>query len=195
MLKQQFNLKLSQKLSPQQIQLMKLIQLPTQAFEQRIKQEIEENPALDTGKEKSQDDNDEFSNENSEEYEANEEPEINIDDYLSDDEIPEYRLKANNYSSDDDEKSVPYASGTSFNQHLKSQLNTYTLNDNDRQIAEFLIGSIDESGYIRRSLEDIADDLAFTQNIYTDAESVERILKVVQQLDPAGVAALSLIHI
>ena len=192
MLKQQFNLKLSQKLSPQQIQLMKLIQLPTQAFEQRIKQEIEENPALDTGKEKSQDDNDEFSNENSEEYEANEEPEINIDDYLSDDEIPEYRLKANNYSSDDDEKSVPYASGTSFNQHLKSQLNTYTLNDNDRQIAEFLIGSIDESGYIRRSLEDIADDLAFTQNIYTDAESVERILKVVQQLDPAGVAARSL---
>ncbi len=195
MLKQQFNLKLSQKLSPQQIQLMKLIQLPTQAFEQRLKQEIEENPALDTGKEKAENPDDEFSNENQEEdytTDDNNDIDINIDEYLSDDEVPAYRLQANNYSADDDDKSVPYASGTSFNQHLKSQLNTYRLNENDYQIAEFLIGSIDESGYIRRSLEDIADDLAFTQNIYTDKTQVEKILKLVHQLDPAGVGARNL---
>ncbi|WP_010177134.1 RNA polymerase factor sigma-54 [Aquimarina agarilytica] len=194
MLKQQFNLKLSQKLSPQQIQLMKLIQLPTQAFEQRLKQEIEENPALDTGKEKDQNPDDEFSNENQEE-EYNDDTndvDINIDEYLSDDEVPAYRLQANNYSADDDDKSVPYASGTSFNQHLKSQLNTYRLNENDYLIAEFLIGSIDESGYIRRSLDDIADDLAFTQNIYTDKPQVEKVLKLVHQLDPAGVGARNL---
>ena len=182
MLKQQFNLKLSQKLSPQQIQLMKLIQLPTQAFEQRLQQEIEENPALDTGKEKNENDTDEFNNENSEEYDTNnDEADINIDEYLSDDEIPNYRLQANNYSADDDDKSVPYASGTSFNQHLKTQLNTYSLNETDYQIAIFLIGSIDESGYIRRSLDDIADDLAFTQNVYTDAEAIERVLMLVHQ--------------
>lgn len=191
MLKQQFNLKLSQKLSPQQIQLMKLIQLPTQAFEQRLKQEIEENPALDSGKEKSSETEDEFSNQD--DYESdNQEPEINIDDYLSDDEIPAYRLQSNNYSADDEEKSVPYASGTTFNQHLISQLNTYRLSDNDYQIATFLIGSINENGYIRRELADIADDLAFTQNIYAEAKDVEKVLTIVHQLDPAGVGARSL---
>ncbi len=190
MLKQQFNLKLSQKLSPQQIQLMKLIQLPTQAFEQRLKQEIEENPALDTGKESTENLDDEFNNQE-EEY-TGEETDFNIDDYLSDDEIPNYRLQANNYSADDEEKSMPYAGGTTFNQHLKSQLNTYRLNETDYQIALFLIGSIDESGYIRRPLEDIADDLAFTQNVYTDAENVEKVLKLVHQLDPAGVGARNL---
>jgi len=190
MLKQQFNLKLSQKLSPQQIQLMKLIQLPTQAFEQRLKQEIEENPALDTGKEKEENPEDEFSNQE-EEFTA-EETDFNIDDYLSDDEIPNYRTQANNYSSDDEEKTMPYAGGTTFNQHLKSQLNTYRLNETDYQTALFLIGSIDESGYIRRPLEDIADDLAFTQNVYTDASNVEKVLKIVHQLDPAGVGARGL---
>jgi len=104
--------------------------------------------------------------------------------------MPSYRTQSNNYSADDDDKSVPYASGTSFNQHLKTQLNTYTLNETDHQIATFLIGSIDESGYIRRSLEDISDDLAFTQNVYTDVEAIERVLKLVHQLDPAGLLIL-----
>ncbi len=191
MLKQQFNLKLSQKLSPQQIQLMKLIQLPTQAFEQRLKQEIEENPALDSGKEKTNENEDEFSNQDDYETES-QETEINIDEYLSDDEIPNYRLQSNNYSADDEEKSVPYASGTTFNQHLISQLNTYRLSENDYQIATFLIGSINENGYIRRELADIADDLAFTQNIYVEAIDVEKVLHIVHQLDPAGVGARSL---
>lgn len=193
MLKQSLNFKLSQKLSPQQIQLMKLIQLPTQAFEQRVKAELEENPALDSGKEKSEDDFDEFSNED--DYDdGNEsiEAEINVDDYLSDDDVPDYRTRANNYSADDDEKSIPYASGKSFTQTLRDQLRTLRLDDEEFEIAEYLVGSIDNSGYIRRSLEDIADDLAFTQNIYTDVEKVERILKIVQSLDPAGVGARSL---
>jgi len=194
MLKQQLNFKLSQKLSPQQIQLMKLIQLPTQAFEQRVKQELEDNPALDDGKEKSEEYEfeEEFNNEEQDSDSEVIETEINVDEYLSDDEIPNYRLQANNYSKDDDDKTIPYASGTSFSQHLKTQLQTFRLSEDERQIAEFLVGSVDESGYIRRDVPDIVDDLAFTQNVYTDEETVERIFKIVHQLDPAGVGARSL---
>lgn len=193
MLKQQLNFKLSQKLSPQQIQLMKLIQLPTQAFEQRVKQELEENPALDSGREESKDDYDEFDNSSDQEYESDSiEAEINVDEYLSDDEIPNYRLNANNYSADDEDKQVPYASGTTFTQHLQSQLNTFRLDEEEREIAEFLIGSVDESGYLRRSIVDIMDDLAFTQNIYTTEDKIEKVLGLVQRLDPAGVGARSL---
>ena len=197
MLKQYLQFKLSQKLSPQQIQLMKLIQLPTQAFEQRLKQEIEENPALETGKETDsdfEDSFDEFDN-SSDDYNDNESinsDDINVDEYLSDDEIPDYRTQANNYSSDDEEKSVPYAAGISFTQYLTTQLNTFFLSDEERDIAEFLVGSVDESGYIRRSLSDIVDDLAFTQNIYTIEKAVEKILHIVHQLDPAGVGARNL---
>ncbi len=195
MLKQQLNFKLSQKLSPQQIQLMKLIQLPTQAFEQRIKQELEENPALEDGKEDLDAEfDDEFSNDEYDDDYDNEsiDTDINVDDYLSDDEIPNYRLQANNYSADDEDKNIPYASGTSFAQHLKTQLSTFRLTEIQKEIADFLVGSVDESGYIRRTLQDIVDDLAFTQNVYTDEESVEKVLKKVQQLDPAGVGARSL---
>ncbi|WP_189602677.1 RNA polymerase factor sigma-54 [Salinimicrobium marinum] len=195
MLKQQLNFKLSQKLSPQQIQLMKLIQLPTQAFEQRLKQEMEENPALEGGKEEKEEYEDDFSNE---EYQDDDpgnetiEADIDVDEYLSDDEIPNYRLQANNYSADDEDKHVPYASGTSFTQFLKTQLSTLRLDDDEKEIAEFLVGSVDESGYIRRSVQDIVDDLAFTQNVYTDEVKVEKVLKYVQELDPAGVGARSL---
>lgn len=194
MLKQQLQFKLSQKLSPQQIQLMKLIQLPTQAFEQRMKQELEENPALESGKEES-----EFSDSESldDPYQENDNEQINADDinvdeYLSDDEIPDYRMQSGNYSSDDDEKHVPYAAGTTFHQYLVNQLNTYRLEPQEYEIAEFLVGSIDESGYIRRELPDLVDDLAFTQNIYTEEAEVLKVLQVVQQLDPAGVGARNL---
>ncbi|MCG2430603.1 RNA polymerase factor sigma-54 [Aequorivita xiaoshiensis] len=192
MLKQQLNFKLSQKLSPQQIQLMKMIQLPTQAFEQRIAQELEENPALEGGKEESDEFDDEFSNEEYDEGNEVIETDINVDDYLSDDEVPSYKLSANNYSADDEEKQMPYAAGTSFTQHLMTQLNTYRLNKEEKEIAIFLVGSVDESGYIRRDLQDIVDDLAFTQNIYTTEDKVEKVLKIVQELDPAGVAARDL---
>lgn len=196
MLKQQLNFKLSQKLSPQQIQLMKLIQLPTQAFEQRLKQEMEENPALEGGKEETDEYEDDYGS--NEDFQDNDpgnetiETEIDVDEYLSDDEIPSYRLQANNYSADDEDKQVPYASGTSFNQFLKTQLSTLRLTEAEEEIAEFLVGSVDESGYIRRSTSDIVDDLAFTQNVYTDEETVEKVLQHVQELDPAGVGARTL---
>lgn len=196
MLKQQLHLKLSQKLSPQQIQLMKLIQLPTQQFEQRILQEMEENPALEGGKEEDsldsfdEDfDNDNYDDEGSEIIEADD---INIDDYLSDDDIPEYKLQANNYSADDEEKQIPYAAGTSFTEYLHNQLSTVYLDSEEEEIAYFLVGSIDESGYIRRSIADILDDLAFTQNIYTTEDKIEKVLKSIQELDPAGVGARDL---
>ena len=194
MLKQHLQFKLSQKLSPQQIQLMKLIQLPTQAFEQKLKQELEENPALESGKEETDalDDIYDDTYDDSGDNESIDTEEINIDDYLSDDEIPDYRTQANNYSADDDDKRVPYAAGTSFNQYLINQLNTAYLDDQEWAIAEFLVGSVDESGYIRRPLADIMDDLAFTQNIYVEEEKIEEILKIVQDLDPPGVAARSL---
>ena len=194
MLKQQFQLKLSQKLSPQQIQLMKLIQLPTQAFEQRVAQELEENPALEGGKETS--DSDDYQDEAYDTYdqEGTEiiETEINVDNYLSDDEIPSYKLNANNYSADDQERVTPYASGTSFYQYLTEQLNTYQLSEQQMEMALFLIGSLDDSGYLRRSIDDLVDDLAFTQNIYTDHDALVEVLQLVQDLDPAGVGARNL---
>ncbi|WP_306013733.1 MULTISPECIES: RNA polymerase factor sigma-54 [unclassified Allomuricauda] len=194
MLKQHLQFKLSQKLSPQQIQLMKLIQLPTQAFEQRLKQELEENPALESGKEETDtlDDMYEDTYDESEDHENIDTEEINIDDYLSDDEIPDYRTQANNYSADDEDKRVPYAAGTSFTQYLLNQLNTVYLDDEEWAIAEFLVGSVDESGYIRRPLADIMDDLAFTQNIYVEEDKIKKVLGIVQDLDPPGVAARSL---
>ena len=192
MLKQSLQYKLLQKLSPQQIQLMKLIQLPTQAFEEKVKQEIEENPALDSGKESNDDIDNDLQNEYDDDGNESIETDINIDEYLSDDEMPSYKTQSNNYSSDDEEKTIPYASGTSFNQFLTSQLNTFRFNDQEQQVAEFLVGSIDESGYIRRPIEDIVDDLAFSENIFTDPEEVKRVLNHVQQLDPAGVGAQTL---
>lgn len=195
MLKQSLNYKLLQKLSPQQIQLMKLIQLPTQAFEERLKQEIEENPALDTGKDESDAIDDDLSNEYDDDTgnEKIEAEDINIDEYLSDDEIPSYKTQANNYSADDEEKNVPYAAGTSFHQSLKNQLNTYNFDDEERSIAEFLVGSIDDSGYIRREIIDLVDDLAFTANVFTTEEKVISVLKkAVHTLDPIGVGARDL---
>ena len=179
MLKQSLKLKLSQKLSPQQIQLMKLIQLPVLDFEQKLKQEIEENPALEIA---------ELSNN---EDEFNDDDKIDIEDYINDDEIPDYKLNSYN-SSNKEENSIPYASGISFTQLILNQLHTERLDDFEMKVAEFLVGCIDEDGYIRQSLEDIIDDLAFTQNINTEYNSVVKILKVIQNLDPAGIGARSL---
>ena len=193
MLKQSLNFKLLQKLSPQQIQLMKLIQLPTQAFEERLKQEIEENPALDTEKEETEFDEslaNEYEDTGNEKIDAED---INIDEYLSDDEVPSYKTQANNYSSDDEERDIPYAAGTTFHQSLKNQLNTFRINEEERLIAEFLVGSIDDSGYIRRDILDLVDDLAFTQNVFTTEEKViELLTTVVQRLDPIGVGGRDL---
>ncbi len=199
MLKQELNLKLQQKLSPQQIQLMKLVQLPTVAFEQRVKEELEENPALD-----------DQSNENDEDYDGEKDDwddqgeefaddqvidtsDINIDEYLSDDDVPNYKTYTNNYSDDDDEKSVPYAQGISFIDFLKSQIYTYRLTEEQFMIAEFMLGNIDDDGYIRRDIKSLVDDLAFTQNLFVHVDEVESILvNYIQRLDPVGVGARNL---
>ncbi len=199
MLKQEINLKLQQKLSPQQIQLMKLVQLPTVAFEQRVKEELEENPALDDqsseydedyGGEQEEWDNqsDDFGDE-----QVIDTSDINIDDYLSDDDIPNYKTYTNNYSDDDEDKSVPYAQGESFIEFLTSQLYTNRLTSEQFQIAEFILGNIDDDGYMRRDIKSLVDDLAFSQNIYTSPEEVENLLiNYIQRMDPVGVGARDL---
>ncbi|MCG9792193.1 RNA polymerase factor sigma-54 [Flavobacterium algicola] len=198
MLKQFLNLKLSQKLSPQQIQLMKLIQLPTQAFEQRLLEEMNENPALETGNDEDDYEKDEFENDEYEDYDESDDSDrieaddINIDDYLSDDDTPDYKTQANNYSDDDESRDSPIAANISFHQDLINQLNTFILNDEERQIAEFLVGSIDDMGYIRRSISDLVDDMAFTQALYTDEAMVEKMLYVIHELEPSGVGARDL---
>ncbi len=200
MLKQFLNLKLSQKLSPQQIQLMKLIQLPTQAFEQRLLEEMNENPALESGTDEEEIyDKDEFDNDDTndefDDYDDNDSEDtsdINIDEYLSSDETPDYKTQANNYSDDDEERESPLVAPISFHQDLINQLNTFILNDDEREIAEFLVGSIDDMGYIRRSIPDLVDDMAFTQGIYTDEKNVERMLHIIHELEPSGVGARDL---
>ncbi len=200
MLKQFLNLKLSQKLSPQQIQLMKLIQLPTQAFEQRLLEEMNENPALESGNEEEEIyEKDEFDNDDTndefDEYDDSENEDIsdiNIDEYLSSDETPDYKTQANNYSDDDEERESPLVAPVSFHQDLINQLNTFILNDSEREIAEFLVGSIDDMGYLRRSIPDLVDDMAFTQGIYTDEKNVERMLHIIHELEPSGVGARDL---
>lgn len=199
MLKQGLNLKLSQKLSPQQIQLMKLIQLPTQAFEQRLLEEMNENPALEGTVNDNEESFDSLENDsNQDEYDdfndsdSIDASDLNIDEYLSDDDLPDYKTQSNNYSDDDDNLDSPLSATVSFHQELINQLNTFILTDEQREIAEFLVGSIDDMGYIRRTLLDIVDDLAFTQAIYTDEKTVEKVLKIVQELEPSGVGARDL---
>ena len=189
MLKQQLRIKLSQKLSPQQIKLMKLIQMSTLDLEQKIEAEIGENPALESGIEliKSETQNNEF--EENTNLETNE---IDIDQYLSDDEIPSYKLYSNNYSIDKEERTVPLSGGVSFHQTLLQQIGNLILSEDEMLIAEFLIGSIDDSGYIRRTDDELIDDLAFTQNIFTDKNELGKIIHEVQTLDPPGVGARSL---
>ena len=189
MLKQQLQIKLSQKLSPQQIKLMKLIQLSTLDLEQKIEAEMGENPALESGAEVVKSDNQENDFEENTKIETDE---IDIDQYLSDDEIPSYRLYSNNYSSDDEERSVPLSGGISFHQSLLQQMGNLILNEDEMLIAEFLIGSIDDSGYVRRSDDELIDDLAFTQNIFTDKNQLNKVIRLVQSLDPPGVGARSL---
>lgn len=182
MLNQKLQLKLSQKLSPQQIQLMKLIQLTTAELEQKIKNEIEENPAIELGKEAAEDDSTEFES-------NNEEGDVNIDDYLSDE--PE-DLNQNYYSNQEESTNYQTKSSLSFHQFLDNQSKNLILKDSEKPICEFLIGSIDESGYLRREIDDIIDDLAFTQNIVATKHDVLSILEKIQDLDPAGVGARSL---
>ena len=194
MLKQKLQLKLSQKLSPQQIQLMKLVQLSTLELEQKIQSEIGENPALETGKdldENNSNDLDEFSDYEEGDNEISVE-DFDIDPYLSDDEIPNYKLENPSYGNLKNETGNPFSNQISFHEYLKNQLQNLILDKNEKPVADFIIGSIDNSGYIRRSDDDIIDDLAFTQNIIIEKSEFEKIITKIQLLDPPGVAARNL---
>jgi RNA polymerase sigma-54 factor len=190
-LKQSLSQKLDQRLSPQQIQLMKLLQVPTMELDQRIKQEIEENPALEEGKDEVEDDF--SSDEEYDDYEDNsdERDDFDINDYLDDDE-PSYKTSVNNKGKDDEERAIPLSSGNSFQERLMGQLNLHDLTEQQVMLAAYLIGNLDDAGYLERELEAIVDDLAFSQNIITTEEELEVILMVVQDLDPAGIGARNL---
>ena len=212
--------KLLQKLSPQQIQLMKLLQVPTVALEQRIKEELEANPALEEGnpddladEELQQEDSDEsteeldeFGTEEKEEERAESadeaeagaledairNEEVDIADYIEDDDIPYYKLQANNHSPDDERPETPITVSVSYQDNLLAGLGMLPFDDHHYQLAEHLIGSLDDDGYLRRDLDSVADDIAFTRNINTNPAELEETLKLIQTLDPPGVAARDL---
>jgi len=188
------HLKLEQKLSPQQIQLMKLIQLPTQELEERLEQEIQENPALDEGadEDEKERDEDEWDNDLDNTEKDDNLDDVNWDEYLSDDEIPAYKTQANNYSPDDEQYSVPISVQENFIDRLHTQIGMQDLDDTEYQIAEYIIGSIGDDGLLEREVIDIVDDLAFNRNIFVEEKDVEEVLKVIQTLDPAGVGARDL---
>ncbi|RPG83731.1 MAG: RNA polymerase sigma-54 factor [Crocinitomicaceae bacterium TMED209] len=187
MLKQSLQQKLLQKLSPQQIQLMKLLQLPTTELEVRIKEELEANPALEEGAENDRDEDDLAAAE--EQSEALDD--FDFDDYL-DDETPDYRLSARNQGADVEDKTIPFSGGTTFFERLHAQLSLLDVPEESRELADHIIGNLDEAGYLRRDLESIVNDLAFTEGKVVERAALEEALSVVQTLDPAGVGARDL---
>ncbi|NLJ42347.1 MAG: RNA polymerase factor sigma-54 [Bacteroidales bacterium] len=195
MLKQKLQQKLLQKLSPQQIQMIKLLEVPTLQIEQRIKKELEENPALEEGPDQEEDilnSNEDQDEEQFEETDKDHE-EFTLDDYIEEDEIPEYRLQTNNYSRDDEKKNeIPFSAGSSFHEHLQDQLNLRDLTEKQKILGEYILGNIDEDGYLRRDLPNMVDDLAFLQNITTNEAELEEVLHIIQDLDPPGVGARTL---
>ncbi len=189
-LKQSLQQKLLQKLSPQQIQLMKLLQVPTIELEQRIKQEIEENPALEEG-EQDKETEDILSEESRDENEDNNRDEFDINNYIDDD-IPDYKLQTRNYSADDDEKAIPLAGGKTFQEILQNQVSLRIKEEKQQIIALQIIGNLDDSGYLRREIFNLVDDLAFSQNIVATEKEIEEVLYIIQALEPAGVGARDL---
>ncbi|MDR2928095.1 MAG: RNA polymerase factor sigma-54 [Cytophagaceae bacterium] len=189
MLKQGLQQKMLQKLSPLQIQVIKLLEVPTAQMEQRIKDEMEVNPVLEYEEEQSRD---EYDDEPDTKDDEQEKDELSIDEYIRDETIPAYRLQTNNYSKDDKTEDIPFSTGTTFHEHLIAQLGLRILDDTQKVIAEYIIGNIDEDGYLRRRAEEIADDLAFTQNLETDEREVLEVLEIIHDFDPVGVGARDL---
>ena len=185
-LKQSLQQRLLQKLSPQQIQLMKMLQLPTLELEKRIKEELELNPALDEGEEQPQ----ELSDENIDSS-VEKRDDFNYQDYVND-ETPYYKTQSNNTNKELEENHTPLSLGDSFTERLLSQITLRIKNEKHLIIAEHIIGNLDESGYLRRELFNIVDDLAFSQNILTSEHEIEKVLLEVQELDPHGVGARDL---
>jgi len=188
MLKQSLQQKLLQKLSPLQIQVIKLLEIPTTQLEQRIKEELEKNPVLEMeGDSRDPDDEEDNSTETD-----NEKDEMSIDAYIQNEDIPAYKLSARNFSKDDKQEDVPFSSGTTFHEHLVSQMGLRIMTERQALIAEYIIGNIDEDGYLRREVDEIIDDLAFSQNVEVDEKEALEVLEIVQDFDPPGVGARDL---
>ena len=207
MLKQSQQLRLLQKLSPQQIQLMKLVQLPISELEQRIKEEIENNPALESMDDPDIDNNEQdnvindfdekdviedFNTNNQDNEIVENNYDDSVDEYLNeDDDIPDYKLYVNN-SSDEDTSNFQYYSNNSLIDSLIEQLDYKNLNEKERIIGEYIIGNIDDNGYLQRSVDAIVNDLLYIRAIQTDQKEVEKVLNIIQQFDPPGIAARNL---
>lgn len=181
--------KLLQKLSPQQIQVIKLLEIPTMQLEQRIKKELEENPVLELLGDEG-DDSGEIQEEENPNDKDNEE--FSLEDYMDEDDIPEYKLAANNYSKDDKQIDMPFSAGTSFHESMLEQLSMVDLDEDKRKLAEYIVGNIDDDGYLRRDLPAISDDLAFNLNMDVNEQELEDLLEIIQEFDPAGVGARDL---
>ncbi len=193
MLDQKLQQKLLQKLSPQQIQMIKLLEVPAMQMEERIKKELEENPALEEGPEEEEVQGEDEEDEVNDEQAEREQDEFALDDYLNDEDIPDYRLQVNNTSKDDERREeIPYAAGSSFHENLRQQFSLRTDTEREDLLGEYIIGNIDDDGYLRREVENMVDDLAFLQNITTDVSELNAILRIIQDLEPAGVGARDL---
>ncbi len=198
MLKQSLQQKLLQKLSPQQIQFIKLLQIPTVMLDSRIKEELEENPALEDGSLSNAEEVSEYSLDD----EAKDEPidnsneqqdEFNIDDYLQDDDQDDgYRMMQDNDGDDEDKKEMPIAVSSSFHEMLQAQLSMCVMGDHEFMVAQQILGSLDDDGYLRRPIVALVDDLAFSQNIFSSEQEIEHLLEIIQSFDPAGVGARDL---
>ncbi len=182
MLKQELSLKQVQRLSPLQIQTIKLIELPVQELEQRIRKELEENPVLDDSAPAEKEDGDD----------EQQPQEVSLSELKDDDAIPDYKLRVNNYGKDERPQYNTFSVKESFTQSLMEQLGFRNLSEHEHDVAAFIIGSLDDDGYLRRDIESLVDDLAFRMNITTDEEEVERMLKLIQEFEPSGVGARDL---
>ena len=207
MLKQSLQQKLGLKINPLQIQLIKLLELPTYQLEQRIKEKLEQNPLLEEVENKTEvdvndepladehidDENNEFEEQENEDFSSSED-DFSLEDYMGDDDddIPDYRLSASNVSPDDDSRDFVLSQGASFRESLLNQLGTRPLSEFDQKVAEYIIGNIDDDGYLRRDIENIVDDLAFGAGVEVSEEQVLRLLHLIQEFEPAGVGARDL---
>ena len=189
MLRQTLEQKLQQKLSPAQIQVIKMLEVPTLELEERIRQELEENPALEEGREESETDN-EFDDDLNDDGGNNDD--MDLEEYMVDDDIPDYRLKANNTSKDDKKEDIPFSIGNTFHENLIEQLGLQQISEHERLLAEYVIGNIDEEGYLRRTVESMVDDIVFHAGVHTTDEEMMDIVSMIQEFDPPGVGATDL---
>jgi RNA polymerase sigma-54 factor len=193
MLKQSLQQKLLQKLSPLQIQVIKLLEIPTAQLEQRIKEELEVNPVLEyEGDTSSTNDADNYDDDPEPRENEFDKDELSIEDYIREDDIPSYKLQSRNYSKDDKHEDIPFSTGTTFHEHLAGQLGLRIMDERQKLIADYIIGNIDEDGYLRREVDEIIDDLAFSQNLEVTEKEALDILEIIHDFDPPGVGARDL---